>query len=140
MLRTLSLTGTVTARRQARLSSRETGLVMEVRVDAGSMVREGDVLMTLDTRLADIALELIRAEIAQGQIELDDARRLENEVRDLVASGGFARSEAESRKSAVRVSEANLLQLQAREREQIEMIERHQLVAPFGGVISREDR
>jgi len=138
ILRTLSLTGTVTARRQARLSSRATGLVMEMRVDAGSVVRKGDIIMTLDTRLAEIALELIRAEITQGQIEVDDARRREDEVKDLVATGGFAKSEAESRKSALRVSEANLLQLQAREREQVEMIGRHQLIAPFGGVISRK--
>lgn len=94
--------------------------------------------MTLDTRLAEIALELIRAEIVQGQIEVADARRRKDEVEDLVASGGFAKSEAESRKAALQVSEANLLQLQAREREQVEMIERHQLIAPFGGVISRK--
>lgn len=138
ILRNLTLTGTVTARRQTRLSSRATGLVMGMHVDAGSVVKKGDVLMTLDTRLAEISLELIRAEITQGEIELEDAQRREDEVKDLVSTGGFAKSEAESRKSAVRVSEATLLQLKAREREQVEMIERHRLIAPFGGVISRK--
>jgi multidrug efflux pump subunit AcrA (membrane-fusion protein) len=67
ILRTLSLTGTVTARREARLSSRATGLVMEMRVDEGDMVKKGDVLMTLDTDLAGITLEGIRAETAPAE-------------------------------------------------------------------------
>jgi len=138
ILRTVSLTGTVTARREARLSSRATGLVMEMRVDEGDMVKKGDVLMTLDTDLAEITLESIRAEIARSRVQLDEAKRQEEEVRELVKSGSFPKSEAETRKSTVLVSEANMQQLLVREREQIEMIARHQLVAPFSGVISRK--
>jgi RND family efflux transporter MFP subunit len=138
ILRTLSLTGTVTARREARLSSRATGLVMEMRVDEGDMVKMGDVLMTLDTDLAGITLEGIRAEIARSRVQLDEAKRQEEEVRELVKGGSFPKSEAETRKSTVLVNEANLQQLLVREREQIEMIARHQLVAPFSGVISRK--
>lgn len=138
VLRTFSLTGTVTARREARLSSRATGLVMEMRVDEGDMVKKGDVLMTLDTDLAEITLEGIRAEIARSRVQLDEAKRQEEEVRELVKTGSFPKSEAETRKSTVLVNEANLQQLLVREREQIEMIARHQLVAPFNGVISRK--
>jgi RND family efflux transporter MFP subunit len=138
ILRTLSLTGTVTARREARLSSRATGLVMEMRVDEGDIVKKGDVLMTLDTDLAGITLEGIRAEIARSRVQLDEAKRQEEEVRELVKSGSFPKSDAETRKSTVLVNEANLQQLLVREREQIEMIARHQLVAPFSGVISRK--
>jgi membrane fusion protein, multidrug efflux system len=138
VLRTLSLTGTVTARREARLSSRATGLVMEMRVDEGDMVKKGDVLMTLDTDLAEITLEGIRAEIARSRVQLGEAKRQEEEVRELVKTGSFPKSEFETRKSTVLVNEANLQQLLVREREQIEMIARHQLVAPFNGVISHK--
>lgn len=137
-LQTLPITGTVTARRQARLSSRTTGLIESMKVDAGSRVKPGDVLVTLDTDLAEISLDLIRSQIAQARIELEEAQRREEEVRDLVKSGGFAKSEAETRKSAVRIGEAGLQQLLVREREQAETIARHQLIAPFGGVISRK--
>lgn len=138
VVRTISLTGTVTARRQARLSSRATGLVMEMRVEEGHFVKKGDVLMTLDTDLAKISLDEIRAEIDRSRIQLKEAKRQEEEVRDLVKSGSFPKSEAETRKSAVLVSEANLQQLLIREREQVEMIARHRLIAPFSGVISRK--
>ncbi len=138
ILRTLSLTGTVTARREARLSSRATGLVMEMRVEEGHLVEKGDVLMTLDTALAEIRLEEIRAEINRSRIQLKEAKRQEEEVRELAKTGGFPKSEAETRKSSVLVSEATLQQLLVREREQTELIARHRLIAPFGGVISRK--
>lgn len=53
------LTGTVTPKRRSKLSSRASGLIMEMRVDAGAMVKKGEILMSLDTRLSEITLELI---------------------------------------------------------------------------------
>lgn len=138
VLREFRLTGTVSARREARLSSRTDGLVEEVLVDEGSLVKRGEVLATLDTRLAEITLEMIRAEIVQAEVELSEAKRREEEVREISETGGFARSEAESRKTAVRIREAALRRLQVRAKEQEELIERHRLIAPFGGVISEK--
>lgn len=135
----LSLTGTVTPKRRSKLSSRASGLVMEMRVDAGAMVKKGEVLMSLDTRLSEITLELIRTEITRGEIELEEAKRQEAEIQNLVSSGGISKSEAETRKSATRISASKLEQLMVREQEQVEMIARHQLIAPFSGVISQKN-
>jgi len=136
--REMSLTGTVTAKRRARLSSRTTGLVMELKVDAGSPVKQGDVLMTLDTRMAEISLQLIGAEINQAKIELAEAVRRVDEIRELVRKGGYPKSQAETLKSTLSISEAKVKQLELRESEQLETIARHKLVAPFDGVISRK--
>lgn len=132
------LTGTVTPRREAELSSRTEGLVAEVSVDAGSPVKQGDVLATLDTRLAEIALELIRAEIAHAEIELAEAVRREEEVREVSRTGAFPKSEAETRKSAVLLRQAALARLRVREAAELERLERHRLVAPFGGVVAEK--
>ena len=53
--RILRLTGTVTAKRRARLSPRVSGLVSEVYVDAGDRVESGEVLLDLDRALAQLA-------------------------------------------------------------------------------------
>lgn len=135
MEREFTLTGTVTPRRDARLSARTDGLVAAVAVDAGSLVKPGDVLATLDTRLAEIALDLIRAEIAQAEVELAEAVRREEEVREISKTGAFPKSEAETRKSTVNLREAALARLRVREAAELERIERHRLVAPFGGII-----
>lgn len=138
VVREFRLTGTVSARREARLSSRTDGLVAAVLVDEGSLVKPGEVLATLDTKLATIQLEMIRAEIAQAEVELAEAKRREEEVREISQTGGFAKSEADTRKTAVRIREAALRRLQVRAEEQSELIERHRLIAPFGGVISEK--
>lgn len=138
VLREFRLTGTVSAKREARLSSRTDGLVAEVLVDEGSLVKPGEVIATLDTKLATIQLEMIRAEIAQAEVELAEATRREEEVREISQTGGFAKSEADTRKTAVRIREAALRRLQVRAEEQSELIERHRLIAPFGGVISEK--
>lgn len=136
--REFTLTGTVTPRRDARLSSRTDGLVAAVAVDAGSLVKPGEVLATLDTRLAEIALDLIRAELAQADVELAEAVRREEEVREISKTGAFPKSEAETRKSTVNLREAALARLRVREAAELERIERHRLVAPFGGVIAEK--
>lgn len=138
IVREFSLTGSVTARRDARLSSRIEGLVAEVAVDAGSLVKPGDHLLTLDTKLAEIALDSIRADIAQAEVALAEAIRREEEVQELSRNGGFAKSEAETRKSERRIAEAALQKLRVAETQQQERIERHRVIAPFAGVIGEK--
>ncbi|MEC5126193.1 efflux RND transporter periplasmic adaptor subunit [Verrucomicrobiales bacterium BCK34] len=134
--RKLTFTGTVTSPRSANLSSRIEGLVSDIKVDAGSEVKKGDVLVELDTRLAELDLDLINAEIEQARIEVADAERQVKEVRDLARSGGFSRSQAITKEATLSISEANLKRLEARKSHQVERIARHQLVAPFDGVIT----
>jgi RND family efflux transporter MFP subunit len=131
----LSFTGTVTPRRQAKLSSRTAGLIQKLQVDAGALVQQGDLLMELDGDLARIGLERIRVEIERAEIVLAEARRMAEEARTLASKGGFPKSEAEGLDATARVSEVALAFLKVSEREQLDIISRHQLPAPFAGVI-----
>ena len=86
----LNASGYVTARRQATVSSKVTGKVVEVRIEEGMAVAEGDVLARLDAsrtdaelRLAEAqataagsALEELRVRIAEAQLDLDRAKQL----------------------------------------------------------------
>lgn len=135
---TIELTGTVTARRQSRLSARASGLIAELKVDAGDVAKEGDVLMTLDAELATLALERVKAARAQAQAELAEAERMLAEAQALARGGSSSRSEAATRESAVRSQTAALQGFEAQVREQTALVERHRLVAPFAGVISRK--
>lgn len=138
IVREFTLTGTVTAQREARLSSRAEGLVARVAVDEGSVVQPGEVILSLDTKPAEIDLKLIQAEIETARIRVTEAKRREEEVRELSRSGGFPKSEAETLVSELRMREAELRQLEVRAEQQSELIARHHLVAPFSGVISRK--
>lgn len=138
VITTLELTGSITAKRQARLSSRTSGLIQKLLVDAGSTVKAGDVLMELDPTLAQLALDRVKAESEQAAAELAEAKRQIAEVRDLAKVGAFSKSEAETRETAVRVQTANVNRSEVSLREQKEIIVRHKLVAPFDGVIRQK--
>ncbi|OFW41046.1 MAG: hypothetical protein A3J29_13655 [Acidobacteria bacterium RIFCSPLOWO2_12_FULL_67_14b] len=72
----LNASGYVTARRRATVSSKVTGKVIEVNVEEGMAVREGQVLARLDD-------STLRASIALARAQLEAARRAipETEVR-----------------------------------------------------------
>lgn len=138
LVTTLELTGSLTARRQSRLSARTSGLIQRLQVDAGHAVKQGDILMELDPALAALALEKTAAQRRQAELELAEAERLLTEGKNLAKVGGFSRSEAETRETNVRVRRALLESLVVQVREQEEIIARHRLPAPFSGVISHK--
>lgn len=72
----LNASGYVTARRRATVSSKVTGKVIDVNVEEGMAVREGQVLARLDDATARAALAL-----AVAQVEAADRAVRENEVR-----------------------------------------------------------
>jgi RND family efflux transporter MFP subunit len=72
----LNASGYVTARRRATVSSKVTGKVIEVNVEEGMDVREGQVLARLDDSTLQAALKLFRAqyEAAKRQIPETEVR------------------------------------------------------------------
>ena len=72
----LNASGYVTARRRATVSSKITGKVVEVNVEEGMAIREGQVLARLDDSTARAALAL-----ALAQVEAAKRAVRENEVR-----------------------------------------------------------
>jgi len=132
------LTGSVIPRRQSRLSARTSGLIHRIGVEAGDIVTAGDVLMELDPALATFTLEKTMAARQQAELELAEAERLLTEGRNLAKVGGFSQSEAETRETLVQVNRTRLQGLSVDVQEQEEMVRRHQLPAPFAGVISQK--
>ena len=149
----LNSTGYVTARRRATVSSKITGKVVEVNVEEGMAVREGQVLARLDDSTVRAALGLAEAQWVASQEEVRDleVRLAEAEVtlrrRRLLMEDGFA-SEAD-----VDEAQAEVDSLRARinaARSQITVAERQVglrradlddtiIRAPFDGVAISKD-
>ena len=133
----LRLTGTLTADRSARLSPRVDGLVARVRVDAGDRVKAGAPLVELDDTVAALAVERARAETAEARARAEEAERLATEARRLVAEKHLPRTELARREAEAKLAAAALAAARASEREHAELLARHALPAPFGGVVAR---
>ncbi|WP_207062248.1 efflux RND transporter periplasmic adaptor subunit [Motiliproteus sp. SC1-56] len=138
VIESLPLSGTVTAPRSARLSPGVAGLVERVEVDAGDRVEAGALLLTLDPALARWSLDMAAAASEQAREELADARRRLEDVQRLESNRAIARTELHSRKSEVSIDQARVRLREAERRIADERLKRHNLRAPFAGVISRK--
>jgi HlyD family secretion protein len=140
----LIASGYVVARRKATVAAEVTGKVVELLVDEGMVVTEGQVLARLDSVLVekDLALAKSRAEAADAAAaaiaaDLRDAERIYNRTSSL-SQKNFA-SEAEARVAVLR---AQLRQAQAQlETARLDalrnaaVLEKHSIRAPFPGVV-----
>lgn len=133
---TLRLSGSLTAERQALLSPRVDGLVSQVLVDAGSEVKQGDILLKLDPAIARQQYAQSQAATAEAKAARNEAQRLVTEAESLRQKNYISESELANRKSNLALSQAALVAAEAAERTALEQLRRHDLPAPFSGVIS----
>ncbi len=131
----IEIEGTVVGRQEAVLSSRLAASVVEVAAVPGRSVRAGTVLVRLETREAEGALEGARAALAAAQSALELARRNRTRYEKLEGRGAAAAVELEhagqdevSAAAAVASAEAAVRRAET-DREQAA------LAAPFDSVV-----
>ena len=149
----LNASGYVTARRRATVSSKITGKVIEVNVEEGMAVTEGQVLARLDdsTPRAALALAVAQAESArkavnENEVRLAQARLTLRRVTELRKNGIATESDVDAAQSDVDGTEARI----SASRGQVTVAERQIDVqqtdlantiirAPFTGVAISKD-
>lgn len=131
------VSGTVTSPQSAILSPSVAGLVEAMNVDAGDRVVAGDVIVTLDRELEELALERASAEAAEARTALEDARRRLGEAERVGPTRAIAESEIKTLRAEVAQGEAALAAATAAVRHQEAVVRRHAVKAPFAGVVSQ---
>lgn len=149
----LNASGYVTARRRATVSSKVTGKVVEVNVEEGMAVREGQVLARLDDanvraamNLAAAQLQAAKQAILETEVRLDEARRVLRRRERLAADGLVTEADVDQARAEVQSLEARILA----SREQVAVAERQVALqqteldnmlirAPFSGVAISKD-
>lgn len=61
----------------------ETQTITEIHVNVGDTVKKGDLLMTYDTTLSDLALERERLEVEKLKLRLEDARKELTDIKNM---------------------------------------------------------
>lgn len=130
------LTGTVTSARAARLSPATSGLITELHVDAGSRVETGQLLLQLDGELARLQAQSAQAVVLAAEVALEDARRRLREARALAPQQSIAETLVHDLAAEVAEDDATLQQASAEAGYRAAILERHQLRAPYTGVIA----
>ncbi|MEM1229153.1 MAG: efflux RND transporter periplasmic adaptor subunit [Pseudomonadota bacterium] len=134
---TLEFAGSVTAERAAALSPATSGLVVELLVDAGARVAKGDVLLRLDSELARYQLQRDEADERRARQAVADAKRRLLELRELARRQTVAQTTVRDLESEVVEDEADLARAEAIARLSRATLARHELLAPFAGVVGQ---
>jgi RND family efflux transporter MFP subunit len=131
----LVASGYVVARRQATVAAEVTGRLLEVRVEEGQHVRQGEVLAVLEPTLARAEARSAVARTAAAEAELAEARRVLDRTGQL-KRGGVA-SEASLTAAQARhdlaIAQRNASRSDA-DRATAQLA-RYEIRAPFSGVV-----
>ena len=149
----LNASGYVTARRRATVSSKITGKVVEVNVEEGMAVTEGQVLARLDdaTQRAGLALAEAQAAAARSGVRENEVRLAEAKVtlvrrNQLVADKLVTQADVDAARAEVDSLDARI----SASREQVQVAERQVelertnldntiIRAPFSGIAISKD-
>ncbi|HSP14193.1 MAG TPA: efflux RND transporter periplasmic adaptor subunit [Thermoanaerobaculia bacterium] len=145
----LNATGYVTARRAATVSSKFTGRVVDVYVEEGMRVAQGQLLARLDAAIADRAFRLAQAEATAASSALEETKvRIEQARLDMQRASNLQSQQIQSKADLDHArAELNALQAHlAAQRDQLAVSQRQVQLrqqdvedavirAPFAGVV-----
>ena len=139
ILEVIKLNGSVSARRNARLSVATAGLVTGLDLDEGDPVKAGDILLRMDDELARQQYQAARAVQNEASRALTDAQRRLAEAQELAPKQSIAKTVVKDLAAEVAQDEAILDRARAEAGYRDGLLQRHQLKAPFAGVITSRE-
>jgi multidrug efflux system membrane fusion protein len=119
---TITVTGRSKADRHVEVKSETSGMIDEILVDKGAVVKAGDILARLEIRDRQARLDETRQRVSQREIEFNAAQSLENK--------GF--------NSRIKLAEARAdLEMARTELKQAQIdLNKREIKAPFDGIIN----
>jgi membrane fusion protein (multidrug efflux system) len=116
---TLSAVGSITAAKGVVVSNESPGVVSRINFESGDVVRQGQILVNLDTSVE-------RAQLASSRAKMDLAVLTVNRSRSLVKSNTIAQSQADNDESQLKTTSTDANAIAAQ-------IDRKIVRAPFSG-------
>ncbi|WP_371195644.1 efflux RND transporter periplasmic adaptor subunit [Glaciecola sp. SC05] len=117
--------GTAQAKRSVTLFASVSDEVTQVNFVPGQAVEKGDILVALDSRLQDVAVD-------RAQIQLEDAQRNVDRIKTSVARGAVTQRELDDADTVLRLAKVALQE--AKENKEDRLVR-----APFSGVVGFTD-
>ncbi len=137
--RTVSLSGTVAARVESKLSFRTAGRIAERKVDVGDHVKAGDVLATIETTEQVSDVQAAKATLLSAEATLTQAQSSFKRQQQLIESGFTTRSSYDSAEQQLHSAESSVESARADVDTAEEQLALTVLKADADGVITARD-
>jgi len=149
----LNASGYVTARRKATVSSKVTAKVLQVLIEEGMQVQEGQIVARLDDSNVATSLRLAEAELRAAETALEETKALLAEAtlrrdrtealvgQEVLSRAELDRVEAESNSLSARLGRQREEQSVAERRLAVwaQQLEDTVIRAPFAGIVTTKD-
>jgi RND family efflux transporter MFP subunit len=153
VLSELSATGYVVAQRKAAVASKITSRLVELSVEEGSPVKEGQVIARLENMdvlaardQAEANLRLSRANLESAKAQLEEATKTYRRYKELVEGGYLARADYDTAEAAYQRAEAGVAAAEASVKASAAAVEAAKVAidytlirAPFDAVVLTKD-
>ncbi len=134
----LTASGYLVARKQSVVSSRIQGRITQLLVEEGSVVKEGDVLATLDNADILAAIAKVKADIEYSKADLAEAQRQERLQEGLYKERVTSQDALDAAKAKVALAQAAIEQNKANLLVQQANLDFTTVRAPFAGVVVKK--
>jgi multidrug efflux system membrane fusion protein len=121
---------------RVELRPRVSGYVDQVNFKEGTLVKQGDLLFTLDKRPFQIAVEAAKAEVARTQAQVEFAKADLDRAAPLVETKVLSEQVFEQRKSSLGVAQAQVMSAKAQLDSAKLNLEWAEVRAPISGRVS----
>lgn len=129
--------GVVEAVRQSDIAAQVPGRITALRVKAGDMVKAGQMLASIDERIADQQTRAGRSQVVALAAQLDAASKEYQRKQRLFQQGFLSQAALERAESDFKTTQAQTKAQMAQVESSIVQTELHTLVAPYAGIVSK---
>lgn len=134
--RWLPLTGNLVPLEDAQVAAGAAGKVLSTAVERGQTVKQGDVMVRLDGRIASAQAAAAQAQVEVAKAQLESATADCERSTQLFKGGGVAASQHQRTLAQCRTAEAQLAAAQAQARLANSNLSDMSIRAPFDGVVA----
>jgi HlyD family secretion protein len=134
----LTASGYVVARRKAVVSAKIQGRLSDLRVEEGSVVRQGEVLARLESTDYEASVARARAAVERAEADLAEYARQLRLAADLATQRIVAVDQRDAAQGRVRIAEAAVSQAKADLAFAEAQLQNTVIRAPFGGVVVKK--
>jgi len=131
-----TVSGQLTAAREATVRAQVGGSLVALPVDRGQSVQEGALIAKISSRDLEASFASSKAAVTSAETALAVARTEHQRTEALVKGGGLAARDLEQTRNAVSMAEAQLAAAKARQQSVWQQIDDTSVTAPFAGIVS----
>ena len=135
----ITVPGTILARDTAKIAARVGGYVTELKVDAGSVVKKGDLLFKIEARELEEREAQAKAALESAQVDLDKTKQDFERYKVLFNEQAIAKKEFDDVSARYEMAQAAVNKAKSALEEARTFLSYESVTAPFNGIVSEKN-